>query len=118
MSWHRAEMASKDQATELVGCDVLAVGRRQGWLFVTFASPTPARDERTLWIDNPWRVEPNGSGQAALADLEPLVTLYVEKVDVGTEELSIRFDDGHRLVVVTPPADRDSEGWWLTLAAG
>jgi hypothetical protein len=66
----------------------------------------------------PWRIEPGGSNQATLADLEPLVTLYVEEVDLGTEELSIRFDDGRRLIVATAPADRDSEGWWLSLAAG
>jgi hypothetical protein len=39
--------------------------------------------------------------------------LYVEEVDVGTEELSINFDDGRRLVVANAPADRDSQGWWL-----
>jgi hypothetical protein len=110
-------MASTDPAADLVGCDVLTVGRRQAWLFVTFASPTTERAERTLWIDNPWRIEPGGSDQATLADLEALVTLYVEEVDLGTEELSIRFGDGRRLVVVTAPADRDSDGWWLTPAA-
>jgi hypothetical protein len=45
------------------------------------------------------------------------VTLYVEGVELGTEELSIRFDDGHRLVVATVPADRDSDGWWLSSEA-
>jgi hypothetical protein len=106
-------MTPTDPVAELVGWDVLNVGRRQAWLFVTFAAPTAERDERTLWIDNAWRIEPVGSDQATLADLEPLVTLYVEEVDVGTEELSIKFDDGRRLVVANAPADRDSQGWWL-----
>jgi hypothetical protein len=111
-------MTSTDHVPELVGWDVLTVGRRQAWLFVTFGAPTEARDERTLWIDNPWRIEPGGSGQATLADLEPLVTLYVDEVDLGTEELSIRFDDGRRLVIVNAPAERDSDGWWLGSASG
>jgi hypothetical protein len=111
-------MASTDQVAELVGCDVLTVGRRQAWLFVSFGAPTAERQERTLWIDNPWRIEPGGSDHATLADLEPLVTLYVEEVDLGTEELSIRFDNGRRLVVANAPADRDSDGWWLSHAAG
>jgi len=98
---------------ELVGWDVLAVGRRQAWLFVTFGAPDAERQERTLWIDNPWRVEPVVSDHATLANLEPLVMLVVQAVDVGTEELSIKFDDGRRLVVASAPADQDSEGWWL-----
>ena len=36
--------------------------------------------------------------------------------DLG-EELSIRFDDGRQLVVVNAPADRDSDGWWLSVSA-
>ena len=93
---------------------MLTVGRRQAWLFVTFGAPTAERVERTLWIDNPWRVEPGGSDQATLANLEPLVTLYVENVELGTDELSIRFDDGRRLVVANVPTHRDSDGWWLS----
>jgi hypothetical protein len=111
-------MTSTDRVDELAGRDVLTVGRRQAWLSVAFGVPTEARDERTLWIDSPWRVEPGGSGQATLADLEPLVTLHVDEVDLGTEELSIRFDDGRRLVVVNAPAEGDSDGWWLGSADG
>jgi hypothetical protein len=40
-----------DERLVLNGSDVLAVGRRQAWLFVTFASPMAERYERTLWID-------------------------------------------------------------------
>ena len=111
-------MATTHPVDDLVGSDVLTVGRRQAWLFVTFGAPTAEGEERTLWIDNPWHIEPGGSDQATLADLEPLVSLYVKEVDLGREELSIQFDDGRRLVVTNTPANRDSDGWWLTLAAG
>ena len=36
--------------------DVLAVGRRQAWPFVTFAAPTDEHGERTLWIDTDFAV--------------------------------------------------------------
>jgi hypothetical protein len=106
---------SSARLPDLTGWDALAVGRRQAWLFVTFGAPTTDREERTLWIDNPWRVESlrGADAQGTLANLEQLVTLYVETVEQGPDELSIRFDDGSRLLVVNEPAHRDSDGWWL-----
>jgi hypothetical protein len=101
---------------DLSGCDVLAVGRRQAWLFVTFGAPTADRAERTLWIDNSWRLESSrgAGGGATLSDLERLVTLYVEAVEQEADELSIRFEDGSRLLVANEPADPDSDGWWVS----
>jgi hypothetical protein len=101
---------------DLTGSDVLAVGRRQAWLFVAFGAPTTDRQERTLWIDNPWRIVSSRGADAegTLADLEQLVTLYVENVEQGADELSIGFDNGSRLLVVNEPARRDSDGWWLS----
>jgi hypothetical protein len=95
---------------------VLAIGRRQAWLFVTFGAPTTDREERTLWIDNPWRIVSSRGADAegTLADLEQLVTLYVANVDQGADELSIGFDNGSRLLVVNEPVRRDSDGWWLS----
>ena len=105
---------SSDQVPDLVGWDVLAVGRRQAWLFVTFAAPTPDRQEQTLWIDNPWRVEPRRvAGEAGLAELDRLVLLFVRSIAQRAGELTIEFEDGPKLSVTSEPADRDSDGWWF-----
>jgi hypothetical protein len=108
------ESGRSQNVPNLRGWDVIAVGRRQAWLFVTFAAPSPKRQERTLWIDNPWRIDGDQpSGEPTLADLERLVALLVEAVEERARELSIRFDDGLLLTIATEPADPDSDGWWF-----
>lgn len=100
----------------LEGWDVLTVGRRQAWPFVTFAAPTDERGERTLWIDTDVAVA-DGSGRdlegTVLARLEPLVLLIVSDVSFRDDELVIAFDDGSSLKVANAPNARDSDGWWL-----
>ena len=102
---------------ELVGWDVLAVVRRQAWLFVTFGSPPPERAERTLWIDTTFRVgeaEEVASSEGGLADLEPLVTAYVTNVVPGREDLRVDFDTGTTLQIANEPDARDSGAWWIS----
>jgi hypothetical protein len=87
--------SSVDDDLGLRGWDVLAVGQRQAWPFVTFAAPTDERSERTLWIDTDFAVA-DGAGHEL----------------VGTA-LVIGFDDGSSLAVSNAPNARDSQGWWL-----
>jgi len=106
----------------LHGWDVLAVGRRQAWLFLTFGSPDTDRTERTIWIDTDFTVtDSNGHSRRGRSDgdgtplalLEPLATLYVEEVELGEDDLRLRFDDGSTLTVANRPNARDSQGWWV-----
>src|SRR5712691_4113071 len=53
---------SDEDDLALKGWDVLAVGQRQAWPFVTFAAPTDERSERTLWIDTDFAVV-DGAGR-------------------------------------------------------
>lgn len=70
-----AETAGPD----LIGWDVLAVGRRQTHLFVTFGSPEPIRAERTLWIATSFEVQSSGATKSGgVGDLEPLVAVTVK----------------------------------------
>jgi hypothetical protein len=110
------------EALALKGWDVLAVGRRQAWLFVTFGSPSADCDERTIWIDTDFVLtdpsgEVNGSQNALvsapLGALEPLVLRIVEDVAAEAERLALRFDDGSVLSISNVPNARDSQGWWL-----
>jgi hypothetical protein len=100
----------------LEGSDVLVVGQRQAWQFVTFAAPTDARSERTLWIDTDFAVV-DAAGEevegTALARLETLIVLIVREVMVDEGRLVIRFDDGSSLSVSNLPNAPDSQGWWI-----
>ena len=99
----------------LRGWDVLVVGQRQAWPFVTFAAPTDERRERTLWIDTDFAVA-DASGEftgTALSRLEPLILLIVREVTAGNDKLVIEFDDGAYLTVSNVPNAPDSQGWWI-----
>jgi len=105
---------SDDDDLVLHGWDVLAVGQRQAWPFVTFAAPTDERSERTRWLDADFAVTDGAGRELAgtpLARLEPLVLLIVSEVTPGDEELVIVFDDGSALSVSNTPNAPDSQGW-------
>ena len=105
---------SDDNDLALHGWDVLAVGQRQAWPFVTFAAPTDERSERTLWLDADFAVADAAGRELAgtpLARLEPLVLLIVSEVTPGDDELVIVFDDGSALSVSNTPNAPDSQGW-------
>jgi len=111
------DVASSDEDDlALHGWDVLAVGQRQAWPFVTFTEPTDQRCERTLWIDTDFAVA-DGAGRelegTALARLEPLILMSVSDVSAGGDELVIAFDDGSSLTVANAPNAPDSQGWWI-----
>jgi hypothetical protein len=114
--------ASATDELDLIGWDVVAVGRRQAWLFVTFAAPSSERTERTLWIDTTFRVRLATGGETVgvpvsgtgLADLEPLVTAFVEDVVLDKDRLALRFDNGSTLQVENAPEAAESSMWWLS----
>jgi hypothetical protein len=100
----------------LVGWDVLEVGLRQAWPFVTLASPGE-REERRLFIDTDFVVTGSGRGEirgSALTRLEPLVALLVRDVRRGSTGLSFSFDDGTSLTIADEPnAETNGDIWWL-----
>jgi hypothetical protein len=100
----------------LHGWDVLAIGQRQAWPFVTFAAPSDERTERTLWIDTDFSVADDAGRElsgTALARLEPLILTIVREVTAGDDELVIAFNNGLSLSVANAPNAPNSQGWWI-----
>ncbi len=101
----------------LAGWDVLAVGLRQAWPFVTFAAPTDQRHERTLWIDTDFSVIDHSGREVAgsrLARLEQLILLIVRDVALGPDDLVLRFEDCSVLAISNDANASDSDGWWIS----
>lgn len=112
--WHDRSMPDSPEL-DLIGWDVLAVGRRQTHLFVTFGSPEITRAERRLWIDTDFKVEGTGAADVGgVGELEPLVTLIVKTWSTEGGELALTFDDGTRLTISNEPNAPMSDVWYLT----
>lgn len=113
---HRRVLSPHGDDLSIVGWDVVAVGQRQSWPFITFAAPTEARSERTLWIDTDFTATDSAGGNAAgtpLARLEPFVALIVRGLALRDDALLIEFDDSSSLSVSNTPNDPSSQGWWM-----
>jgi hypothetical protein len=120
LNWvcHHPPVSSAENVQDLVGSDVLAVGRRQASLFITFADATRDRVERTLWIDTAFRIGEVELSPLinALAQLELLVTAHVTEARVDDDGLHLRFDIAPA-VEVSNEADHPESGvWWLRRA--
>jgi hypothetical protein len=95
-------MIDRDDLLELAGYDVLEVGVRQAWPFITFGAPTSERTERRLFIDADFSLSDAAGaaiGGTVLARLEPLVLRIVVEVRLAETALTLRFDDGAELKV-------------------
>ncbi len=101
----------------LVGWDVLEVGIRQAWPFLTLGSPLPKRGERRLYIDTAFRVGDSAdmvSGAAALSQLGHLCLLTITNVSSLNDGLTITFDNGITLQISgEPSAWTTHDCWWL-----
>lgn len=110
-------MIEREDLLDLVGWDVLEVGLRQAWPFITFGAPTPEREERRLFIDADFSMTA-ASGESvegtALVRLEPLTLRIVEEIQLAAELLTLRFDDGV-VLTVSSLANPDTVGppWWI-----
>jgi hypothetical protein len=106
---------------DLVGWDVLEVGRRQAWPFLCLGSPEPERAERRLFIDTDFCVAAPSGAQiegSALTRLDRLVLLLVTDVRVGGAGLYLRFDDGAELRISGEAnATTTHDVWWLGRAS-
>jgi hypothetical protein len=115
-------MAGSGETEDLVlaGWDVLAVGLRQAWPFVTFGAPIDERDERTLWIDTDFSVTDESGSKVTgspLTRLERLILLIVRDVALGRDDLVLRFDDGSSLAISNAPNASDSNSWWISASS-
>ena len=109
------------EPTVLVGWDIVEVGLRQAWPFVTFCSPG-GRTERRLFIDTDFVVRSAGqsepTGTTPLARLEPLVMLGVTRVEVSADQLKVCLDDGTRLEISNHDnAETTHAPWWFGTSA-
>jgi hypothetical protein len=105
-------MLDRDDVLQLVGDDVLEVGVRQGWPFLTFGLATPERTEHRLFIDPGFSVADGDGkplGASGLDGLEPLVGHILAEARVGENEATLQFDNGLTLRVGGFP-DPDTEG--------
>lgn len=118
-SRYGASMIDRDDLTELVSHDVLEVGVRQAWPFITFGAPTPERKEHRLFLDPEFSlVDADGTpiDGSALSRLEGLLRQVLVEVRLERRVARLRFDNRVVLAVSDLPAPQtepppDSRGY-------
>jgi hypothetical protein len=107
--WRESErqLDDSDDLLGLVGYDVLEVGVRQASPFITFAAPTPDREERRLFIAPGFSMS-DAAGKPiegpVLVRLEPLMGRILVEVRLSEGVGTLQFDNGAVIEVSTVPA--------------